>query len=221
MPKLPPFKDSLLLTRALTHRSYFNEHPEEVEDNERLEFLGDAVLGFLIGELLYRHYPKMSEGKLTALRARLVSEKQLATLANDLHIGDQMRLGKGTLLEGGRQNSSLLSDTFEAIIGAYFLDSGIDKVRKFVEALFMPIADSIVFAQSDINFKSRFQEWALANIGKNPEYSNIAESGPDHAKIFTVRVRVGGKVYGEGMGRSKQAAEKNAAEDALRKVELM
>ncbi|MCA1993875.1 MAG: ribonuclease III [Coleofasciculus sp. S288] len=220
MPKLPRFKHSLLLTRALTHRSYFNEHPEEVEDNERLEFLGDAVLGFLIGELLYLRYPKMSEGKLTGLRARLVSEKQLATLANYLHIGDQMRLGKGTILEGGRQNSSLLSDTFEAIIGAYFLDSGIDKVREFVEALFMPIADSIVFAQSDINFKSRFQEWALANIGKNPEYSIIAESGPDHAKIFTARVRVGGKVYGEGMGRSKQAAEKNAAEDALKKVEL-
>lgn len=217
MPKVPTFRNPLLLQRALTHRSYLNEHPQELEDNERLEFLGDAVLGFLVGELLYRRYPKMSEGQLTSVRSELVRERQLAELAQDLSIGDQMRLGKGTVQDGGRQNSSLLSDTFEAVIGAYFLDSGIDKVREFIEPLFIPVADRHV-EQSNANFKSVFQEWALANIGKNPEYFKIAESGPDHDKVFTAEVRVATKIYGTGIGRSKQAAEKKAAQNALNEL---
>jgi ribonuclease-3 len=221
MPKVPRFSNSSLLRRALTHRSYFNEHPEEGEDNERLEFLGDALLGFLVGELLYRRYPKLSEGQLTSLRSELVREKQLVKFATELGIGKQLRLGKGTIQDGGRQNPSLLSDAFEAIIGAYFLDSGIDKVREFVEPLFIPVADDIVFAQSALNCKSMLQEWALAKYGENPQYFLIKESGPDHAKVYTTEVRLKGKLYGTGMGRSKQAAEKSAAQEALKKVGLL
>lgn len=221
MPKLPCFSDQSLLRRALTHRSYFNEHPEEGEDNERLEFLGDALLGFLVGELIYGRYPKLSEGQLTSLRSELVREKQLVKFATELGIGKQLRLGKGTIQDGGRQNPSLLSDAFEAIIGAYFLDSGIDKVREFVEPLFIPVADDIVFAQSALNSKSMLQEWALGKYGEIPQYFLIKESGPDHAKVYTTEVRLKGKLYGTGMGRSKQAAEKSAAQNALKKVRLL
>jgi len=221
MPKLPCFSDQSLLRRALTHRSYFNEHPEEGEDNERLEFLGDALLGFLVGELIYGRYPKLSEGQLTSLRSELVREKQLVKFATELGIGKQLRLGKGTIQDGGRQNPSLLSDAFEAIIAAYFLDSGIDKVREFVEPLFIPVANDIVFAQSALNSKSMLQEWALAKYGENPQYFLIKESGPDHAKVYTTEVRLKGKLYGTGMGRSKQAAEKSAAQEALKKVGLL
>jgi ribonuclease-3 len=220
MPRIPCFSDPSLLRRALTHRSYFNEHPEEKEDNERLEFLGDALLGFLVGELLYRHYPNLSEGQLTSLRSELVREKQLVKLATALGIGNQLRLGKGTIQDGGRKNPSLLSDAFEAVIGAYFLDSGIDKVREFIEPLFIPVADSIVYAQSAVNSKSMFQEWALKNYGENPQYLIIDELGPDHDKVYTAQVRLKGKIYGKGMGRSKQAAEKNAAQEAIKKLGL-
>lgn len=227
MPKLPTFANPALRECAITHSSYVNEHPGK-EDNERLEFLGDAVLNFLSGEFLYKRYPEMSEGKLTPLRSALVDEKQLAKFATHLGVGNLMQLGRGALLDGGRQNPSLLSSALEAIIGAYYLDAGIDAVRKFVEPLFESVVNSIVVADSmisvhaDVNFKSRFQEWALENVGRdpqrfNPQYLTIAESGPDHAKEFIVEVRVDGKVYGEGKGRSKKSAEQSAAEDALKK----
>lgn len=226
MYKLPTIKDGTLRLCALTHRSYVNENSTAGEHNERLEFLGDAVLGFLIGELLYKRYPEMSEAQLTRLRSALVDEKQLAKFAIQLGIGDLMRLGKGAIKEGGRQNPSLLSDTFEAYIGAYFVDSGIEAVGEFVKPLFTSVADSIVFPQSDtdpknlVDFKNRFQQWALATFVQNPEYFIIDESGPDHAKEFTAQVCVNGTVYGVGKGRRKQDAEKRAAEDALQKVEF-
>ena len=227
MQKLPLIKDEKLLLQALTHRSYVNEHPDAGEHNERLEFLGDAVLGFVVGELLYQHYPEMSEAQLTRLRSNLVDEKQLGKFATQFGIGELMRLGKGAIKEGGRENPSLLSDTFEAYIAAYFLESGIEAVRKFVKPLFTAVADSIVFPQSDadpnslVDSKGRFQQWALAKFVQNPEYAIIDESGPDHAKEFTAEVRVNGKVYGVGKGRRKQDAEKHAAEVALKKVGLV
>ena len=227
MRKLPVIQDETLLRQALTHRSYVNEHPDAGEHNERLEFLGDAVLGFLVGELLYKRYPDINEAQLTRLRSNLVDEKQLAKFATQLGIGEHMRLGKGAIKEGGRENPSLLSDTFEAYIAAYFLESGVEAVRNFVEPLFKSAADSIVFPQSDADSKSlvdskgRFQQWALAKFVQNPEYIIIAESGPDHAKEFTAEVQVKGKVYGVGKGRRKQDAEKQAAEAALKKVGLI
>ncbi|MEY3869858.1 MAG: hypothetical protein RLZZ338_3749 [Cyanobacteriota bacterium] len=227
MIKLPEFKDESLFIQALTHRSYINEHPQEKDNNERLEFLGDAVLGYLVGELLYRRYEDMSEAQLTRLRSELVNEKQLAKFAIALGIGEKMRLGKGAEKDRGRENPSLLSDTLEAIIGAYYLDSTITPVRAFVRKLFTPVADSIVFPTSDtdpqnlVDSKNRFQQWALANFGKNPEYAIIDQDGPDHAKEFTAEVYVNGKMYGVGRGRRKQDAEKKAAEVALKKVGLV
>jgi ribonuclease-3 len=226
MPKLPTIKNEILRLSALTHRSYVNEHPDAGEHNERLEFLGDAVLGFLVGELLYKRYSEMSEAELTRLRSNLVDENQLAKFATQLGIGDLMRLGKGAIKEGGRENPSLLSDTFEAYIAALFLESGIEAVGKFVQPLFISVADSIVFPLSDadpknlVDSKGRFQQWALAQFVQNPEYFIIDESGPDHAKEFTAEVRVNGRVYGVGKGRRKQDAEKRAAEVALKKVGL-
>lgn len=227
MQQLPIIKDETLRLQALTHRSYVNEHPDAGEHNERLEFLGDAVLGFVVGELLYQRYPEMSEAQLTRLRSKLVDEKQLGKFATQLGIGELMRLGKGAIKEGGRENPSLLSDTFEAYIAAYFLESGIEAVREYVQPLFTAVADSIVFPQSDadpkslIDSKGQFQQWALAKFVQNPEYFIIDESGPDHAKEFTAEVRVNGKVYGVGKGRRKQDAEKHAAEVALKKVGLV
>jgi ribonuclease-3 len=227
MQKLPIIKNESLRLRAFTHRSYVNEHPDAGEHNERLEFLGDAVLGFLVGELLYKRYPQMNEAQLTRLRSNVVDEKQLAKFAAQFGIGDMMRLGKGAVKEGGRQNPSLLSDTFEAYIAAYFLDSGIDDVCQFVKPLFTSVTDSIVFPQSQaepnmlVDSKGQFQQWALAKFVENPEYSIVDETGPDHAKEFLAHVKVKGKFYGAGKGRNKKEAEKRAAEAALKKVGVM
>ncbi|HEY9852012.1 MAG TPA: ribonuclease III [Leptolyngbyaceae cyanobacterium] len=221
-----PFQDASLLEHALTHRSYLYENPKQVsDDNERLEFLGDAVLGFLSSEVIYSFYPEMNEAQLTRLRSELVDEKQLAKFAKDMDIGKWMRLGKGMIADGGRNNSLLLSNTFEAIIGAYFLDSGIEAVRDFVKELFISVAEDSVSYQSDVDSsilvdaKNLFQQWVFANISQiPPKYLAIKESGPPHAKEFTVEVRVGEEKYGEGKGRSKKDAEKSAAEDALAKL---
>jgi ribonuclease-3 len=220
MSELPPFQTPALLARALTHRSYLNEHPEEGgEDNERLEFLGDAVLGFAIAELLYKHYPDLPEGDLTRRRARLVDEKQLAQLAQQLDLGSVMRLGRGAEKEGGRQKPSLLSDTFEAVLGAYYLDSGIEAVRGYIESLFAPIVESTDFQHLSPDPKSLFQQWVLTQIGRqNPRYLIVSEVGPDHNKEFAAQVLVLDEVYGVGVGKTKQEAEKQAALEALKRL---
>ena len=232
--KLPKFNNSLLLDLALTHKSYVNEHAEVKEDNERLEFLGDAVLGFLVTEMLYRMYPSINEAQLTYMRSRLVDEKQLGKLGADLGLGELMHLGKGTANNGGRSNPSLLNDTFEATIGAYFLDAGTEAVRNYILPIFEPLAAKLVenylhsqlsIQQSDrysletfIDSKNRFQQWALATYKTKPTYRIIAESGPDHAKQFTAQVLINNKVYGTGKAGRKQEAEKKAAEEALREI---
>ena len=223
-----PFQDASLLQRALTHRSYIYENPNSGEDNERLEFLGDAILTFLSGEYLYRSYPEMREGEMTPLRSRLVDKPQLAKFATDLEIGRCIRLGKGAEIEGGRTNSSLLSNTFEAIIGAYFLDSGVEAVRDFMEPLFTQAKEnknpkSLPEPKNPLDSKSRFQQWALANIEENPQrqvpkYITSRSGGADNAPEFIAKVFVGEKEYGEGRGRSRKDAEKCAAEDALAKL---
>ncbi|MDY7016332.1 MAG: ribonuclease III [Cyanobacteriota bacterium] len=220
---LPKIKDEVLLQQALTHRSYVNEHPEE-QDNERLEFLGDAVLGFVVGDWLYQHYTEISEATLTRLRSALVDEKQLANFAREIGVGPLMRLGKGADKDGGRDNPALLSDTFEALIGAYFLDAGIEEVQQYIEPFLGSLADTLVHSQTDaapqhlVDSKNRFQQWALAQFQENPIYTIIDESGPDHAKEFTAQVSVQGKVYGVGRDRRKQEAEKRAAESALKNL---
>jgi ribonuclease III len=224
--QLPPISDRLLLEKALTHRSYVNEYPEASGNNERLEFLGDAVLGFLIGELLYQKYPQMNEAQLTRLRSQLVDERQLGQLGSELGLGNLMRLGKGAEKDRGRQNISLLNDTFEAIVGAYFLESGVEAVRNYIHPLFESLAENLVEVQTKakienfVDSKNRFQQWALANQGENPKYTIVNEFGSDHAKEFTAEVSVKGCVYGVGKGKRKQEAQKHAAEVALKKLGL-
>ena len=214
----PVFKDLSLLRRALTHRSYLNEHAGELEDNERLEFLGDAVLDFVTGSYLYHHFPEMQEGRLTRLRSALVRTEQLAVFAQALDLGAMMHLGRGEE-DAGRLRPTLLCATFEAVIGAYYLDSGIEAVRAFVEPLFEPAARQILAAERDQDAKSLFQEWAQATLGQTPRYFDVAATGPDHDKTFTVEARVGDEVYGTGTGHNKQAAAQAAAREALKKVE--
>jgi len=232
--KLPSFNNSILFDLALTHSSYANEHPEISEDNERLEFLGDAVLGFVVAEMLYRMYPTINEAQLTHLRSRLVNEKQLGKLGAEYGLGELMRLGKGTAQNGGRENPSLLNDTFEATLGAYFLDAGIESVRRYILNIFQPLAKQLVdnslsaqdhqkegigqLQETFIDSKNRFQQWALANYQTKPEYQIITESGPDHAKEFTAQVSINREIYGVGTAHRKQEAEKKAAEVALHKL---
>ena len=232
--KLPSFNNLALFDLALTHRSYANENPSEKVDNERLEFLGDAVLGFAIAQMLYTMYPTINEAQLTHLRSRLVDEKQLGKLGAELGLGAKMRLGKGAAKDGGRNNPSLLNDTFEAILGAYFLDAGIELVRDYIVEIFQPLAKTLVdrslstdsndsqnLTQPQATFidsKNAFQQWSLANYQIAPQYQIIAESGPDHNKQFTAQVLILGKVYGVGTGRRKQEAEKKAALAAMSNI---
>ncbi|NJR39316.1 MAG: ribonuclease III [Leptolyngbyaceae cyanobacterium CSU_1_4] len=219
---LPPFHDRRLSDTALTHRSYLNEHSDVEEHNERLEFLGDALLNFLSGEFLYQRYPERPEGELTPLRAALVEERQLAKFAESVGIGDLLRLAKGTELKGGRENANLISSAFEALIGAYFLDqdSNIDPVRKYIQPFFAAVVDDLAISASSDNYKSRFQEWALANTGETPRYTIAHQSGPDHDREWEAEVWIGFSKYGDGKGRKKQDAEKNAAKNALRGLGL-
>lgn len=219
----PSFCNPALLQQALTHSSYINEHPEETGHNERLEFLGDAILNFLSGEFLFKHYPEKAEGELTPLRSLLVDEKQLAHFAIALNLGAHLRLGKGAEQEGGRQNTNLLSSAFEAVIGAYFLDvnSDVSVVSEYIKPFFASVVEDLSIVAPTINYKSRLQEWALANGNENPQYVILSQFGPDHARVFVAEVQVQGKSCGRGTGRRKQDAEKEAARDALQQLELL
>ncbi|MBD2387705.1 ribonuclease III [Cylindrospermum sp. FACHB-282] len=221
MHKLLTFKNEKLLRQALTHRSYVNEHPGEGEHNERLEFLGDAILNFLSGEYLYKRHPEKGEDELTRRRSALVDEKQLARFAIEVGLDFRMRLGQGAIRDGGYQNPNLLSSTFEAVLGAYYLDnnSNIEAVRAIIEPLFDSISEKIVVSRSNVDSKNRFQEWVQRNVTPNPPiYETEQIGGPSHAPEFVAKVVVDGKEYGEGKGRNKKEAEKAAAEDALAKL---
>jgi ribonuclease-3 len=222
MTSLPSFRRSPLLTQALTHSSYVNEHPEVGESNERLEFLGDAVLKFVMGKLLYERYPQFQEGDLSRLRASLENNRhQLASFALDLELDKLLLLGKGTAKGGARQNPEILSDAFEAVVGAYFLDAGIDAAIAFIEDLVIPIADQLVQepeATVSLNPKGELQEWALAQHGEIPQYKTTKETGADHNKTFTVVVSIRGEIYAQGIAHSKKLAQKAAAQEALRKL---
>ncbi len=214
------FSDTLLLSRALTHRSYLNEHLEALEDNERLEFLGDAVLDFVVGAWLYNRYPEMPEGDLTRMRSALVHTEQLADFAREIRLGGAMRLGRGESQGGGRERSALLCDTFEALIGALYLDRGIEGVRAFISPLLETASDYILANRKNEDPKSLFQEWAQSQGFSAPHYVTKSATGPDHSKEFVVDVEINGEVYGTGKGHSKQAAAKAAAHNALQKLGL-
>jgi ribonuclease-3 len=215
------FKDDSLLRRALTHRSYLNENPHEQEDNERLEFLGDAVLDFLIAANLYNRFPDLNEGPLTSIRSALVRTEQLAEFARCIELGPAIRLGKGESEAGGRERESVLCSTFEAVLGALYLDSGLVAVQPIIDRLFLPVAQVVAAQENHIDHKSQFQVWAQAHLNHTPRYHTLSHTGPDHERTFTVEVRVNGEVFGTGTGRSKKLAEQAAARDALLKVEAL
>jgi ribonuclease-3 len=211
------FKNKKLLELALTHKSWVNEHPGERESNERLEFLGDAILEFIVSKELYSRFPKKEEGYLTALRANLVNTVNLAELAIKLEIGASLNLSKGEEEGGGRKNPSLLADTVEAIIGALFLDSGLETAEIFVkENLVSEIPTKIAKPLKDA--KSRLQEYVQSQGLPAPKYVVVEQSGPDHAKSFIIEVFVNGKSWGKGAGKSKSLAEQEAANSGLKKT---
>jgi ribonuclease-3 len=204
--------DAELLERALTHRSYAYENGG-LPTNERLEFLGDSVLGVVVTETLFRTHPDLSEGRLAKLRAAVVNARALADVGRTLGLGDYVRLGRGEESTGGRDKASILSDTVEAVIGAVYIDGGFDVATAVVHRLFDPVIAAASKMGAGLDWKTSLQELAAdASLGV-PEYL-IDEAGPDHQKTFTARVRVGDQVYGSGSGRSKKEAEQQAAETA-------
>lgn len=209
------FANQELLKAAFYHRSYLNESHDVKESNERLEFLGDAVLSLLTSHFLYTKYPTDPEGTLTNIRSSLVKTKSLADSARELHLGDLLFLSRGEEDSGGRTNSSLLADTFEALLGAIFLDQGIETARKFLAGHLYPKVDEIVRNKSYIDYKSLLQEIIQSESRISPTYSVTKSEGPDHAKTFWVEAKADTKILGSGMGKSKQEAESAAAESAL------
>jgi ribonuclease-3 len=214
------FLDKSLLQRALIHRSYLNEHPQfPLEDNERLEFLGDAVLDFVTGEYLYHRFPELAEGPLTSLRSALVRRETLARFAQDLELGEYLLMGHGEAESGGRNRLATLCAAFEAVVGALYLDQGLPAVERFVRPFVEPEVGRILHGQLDKDPKSQLQELAQGDLHRTPRYVTVAESGPDHAKEFTVEVVIGGVSYGKGVGASKQRAAQAAARVALERLE--
>lgn len=211
------FTNQALLTQAFVHRSYLNESKEYPESNERLEFLGDAVLSFVTSHYLYATYPKFPEGILTNIRSTLVKTKTLSDAAVVLHLGELLLLSHGEESSGGRQNESLLADCFEALLGAIYLDQGIESARQFLLTVLLPKAEAVVRTKSYVDYKSLLQELVQEKTKISPTYRVIKSEGPDHNKIFWVEVMMGESVLGQGKGKSKQEAEQRAATAALEK----
>lgn len=210
------FADQRLLEQAVCHRSFIHEKPDlATASNERLEFLGDAVLGLLAAQYLYTAYPTLSEGDLTELRAALVRGETLDRWAKSLRLGEYLRLGRGEEASGGRQRQALLAATFEALLAAILLDRGLETVRRFLHPFLELEAQRALAAQATRDFKSRLQELAQAERRQTPSYRTLAAQGPDHDKLFSVEVLVGGISLATGVGKSKQAAEQEAAKRAL------
>ncbi len=214
------FANLSLLTRALTHRSFLNENSSAVEDNERLEFLGDAVLDFIVGAWVYHHCPEMAEGDLTRMRSALVRNEQLADFARQLDLGQAMRMGRGEAASGGRDRDNLLGSTFEALIGAIYLDAGLEAVSRFMEPLLADVRERVIMRAEIYDPKSRFQEWAQSEKLGTPKYVTVGANGPDHAKVFEVEVRIKDQTYGRGAGPSKQIAAQVAAQTALESLRI-
>lgn len=217
---LPSFTNSQLLTTALTHRSALNEQPDlSPESNERLEFLGDAVLELITTQFLFKKFPDEAEGILTAYRSALVKTTTLAEVATQLGLGEQLYMSKGEEATGGRTNPALLANTMEAIIGALYLDQGIEKVTEFVTEVLLWKVDDIVSKKLYKDPKSLLQELVQAQGLSTPSYAVLEEEGPDHNKAFIVGVYVDEKLVGTGSGKSKQLAQQEAASQALEKYE--
>jgi ribonuclease-3 len=217
------FHDERLLQSALIHRSFFHEHPERADglsSNERLEFLGDAVLNFLTAAWLYTRFPQQSEGDLTRLRAALVKRSTLAGFARQLNLGDYLRISRGAESLAARKHETLLSDGFEAVVGAIYLDQGIETVRAFVEPFLEREIDTIVAAHGGTDYRTRLQALLQQQHGVTPEYRTVTVTGPAHRAHFTVEVLLEERRIGLGSGATKQAAAQEAARTALEYLAL-
>jgi ribonuclease-3 len=216
------FRDHRLLEEALTHKSYVNEHRADSNaDNERLEFLGDAVLALVVSEQLALLLPRAPEGALSKHKARLVSESMLADAARRLELGASLRLGRGEDISKGREKESLLADAVEAVIAAVHLDGGLESSRRVVMRLFQHEFSEVASRRhrpGEDDYKTQVQEWCQRRFDTLPSYAVVRESGPDHDKVFEVEVTVNGEVVGRGTGRSKKEAEQSAAKQALREA---
>lgn len=214
------FTDTFLFNRALTHRSFLNENRGSIEDNERLEFLGDSILGFIVAEWLYNNFPEKKEGFLTKIRAALVHTEQLSAFARQINLGSVLRLGKGEMAAGGSDRDAILCDAFEALLAAIYLSADLQTVKDFVLPMIQTEALKILETHGEEDVKSRLQEWAQAQGFPSPIYEITSESGPDHAKQFEVRVLVNQRELATGVGVNKQAAEKAAANAALINIDI-
>ena len=208
------FKDRKYLLNALTHSSYANENKRSLGSNERLEFLGDSVLGYIVADYLFRNYPDLPEGELTRTRAALVCEKACCGFSRQLGVGDALLLSHGEQNSGGRNRSSILADAFEAILAAVYLDGGMEEARKLVLRFVVPLITA-TRAKTFRDYKTKLQELIQQNPEESLEYVLTGESGPDHDKHFTVEVHLNSNVIGKGGGRSKKEAEQQAAREAL------
>ncbi|HKL48935.1 MAG TPA: ribonuclease III [Desulfuromonadales bacterium] len=213
------FADPAVLLQAVTHKSRSNERAGATPHNERLEFLGDAVLDLVVSHDLFARYPQLPEGELTRIRAEAVSEKTLASLARDLHLGPLLRLGRGEFLSGGAEKDSLLADALEAVLGAVFQDGGYAQARQVIEPLFRKILDESVKRETGHDYKTRLQELFQSRYGHPPEYVLSRTEGPDHQRIYTVDVLLDGQPIGSGKSGTKKGAEQAAAGEALRRQE--
>ena len=209
------FRDKNLLVEALRHSSYVNELADSnLRDNERLEFLGDAVLNLIVGHILMHRYPDIKEGELSRSRANLVNESQLAEMARSFELGAYILLGRGEIQTHGREKNSILADTYEAIVAAVYLDGGFDAAFKIIEANFLQLINALHSAVNNYDFKSRLQEMLQVGQGSMPKYSIIREEGPDHDKTFWIELKAV-DIETQGSGKSKKAAEQDAARRAL------
>jgi ribonuclease-3 len=209
------FRSKELLDEALRHSSFVNEQPDaDLRDNERFEFLGDAVLNLIVGHILMERYPNVNEGDLSRTRANLVNESQLAIIARAIDLGAFIRLGKGEIQTNGRDKNSILAGAFEALIAAVYLDGGFKAAFKIIENNFVPLLDSVNSAIDSYDYKSQLQEWVQEEQGAMPYYKVVREEGPDHDKTFWISVKVF-DVESDGQGKNKKMAEQDAAKKAL------
>ena len=214
------FVDPSLLANALLHRSHVHVSGQEREDsNERLEFLGDAVLGLVVNEVLYREYPDRSEGDLTKMKSLLVCGARLSEVAKAIDLGAHVRMSRSEAATGGRKRSSILADTTEALIGAIYLDGGLAAARNMIQKVVLAGSETVLAKRSLRNFKSRLQEMIQARYKSPPRYKILSVEGPDHDRVFTVAVTFGGTVLGSGTGGNKKSAEQSAAQEALEMLE--
>ncbi len=210
------FSNHLLLVRALTHKSFANEMKQKIEHNEKLEFLGDAVLGLIVAELLYHKYPENTEGGLSKKRASVVNEEVLCQIGLKFRLNHLLQLGKGEAQTGGASKARLIASSFEALMGAIYLDGGYDVAKNIVYREFESVTDAFCGAEDfERDYKTRLQEWVQKSFKETPRYEVVAEEGPSHDRHFVVCVKVKETVWAKGSGRSKKSAEQDAAKQAL------